>query len=309
MISMFEKIKRIGTMLSVCVLLSFSLCNTAFAAGYEDYKAGTYTVETSLSCYVNAMGGIEFGGPLLKGASVTIDQSGHAKMTLRFTKSSVTIHSITCDTFIDINPPYVTEDRGVTNGTIGYYDKNGVLQTGNVSYTLSNDTALNAQNEAVRYVDSITFPLTYVSDIYNLTFFINSNVMGVQFCNKNDKAGVASYPAVLSVKWDKIKAANEQTHTSEDNRVPEDNRVAENQSGPSGNSNSAMVETEEGLNIHYADNEKISSDSQTDPEISYTAYLNTRVLLIIGVCALVFIGAGIIMLISAKKGKGEKHKE
>lgn len=120
---------------------------SAAAFAPDGYEAGTYTLEASLSCYVNAMGGIEFGAPLLTNTQLLVDEEGNSQITLYFTKSSVTIYSVTCDTFIDPAPEYVTEDRGVESGTIGYYDEAGVLQTENVSYTTSEDTALNPSDE------------------------------------------------------------------------------------------------------------------------------------------------------------------
>ncbi|MDR1914571.1 MAG: hypothetical protein LBQ68_08850, partial [Clostridiales bacterium] len=215
---------------------------------------------------------------------------------LHFTKSSVTIYSVTCDTFVDADPSYVTEDRGVKSGTIGYYDQNGNLKTENVSYTLSEDTALNAANEEVHYVESITFPLTYESDKYYLTLYINSNVMGVQFCNSNDKATTATYPAVFTVNWDTI-SGNGSSKASE-NTAGHSSESAERNTPEN---NSATVVEEDGLNIHYA------NKSETPPNpVSYTAYLNTNGLIIIGICASVVIIAGIVLLISGKKRKADR---
>ena len=74
-------------------------------------------------------------------------------ITLFLTKSSVTIYGVTCDTFVDVSPSYVTETNGVKSGTIGFYDETGFLNTQDVEYTLSSDTAQNA-----RASQSITFP-------------------------------------------------------------------------------------------------------------------------------------------------------
>lgn len=136
-------------------------------------------------------------------------------MTLHFTKSSVTIYNITCDTFIDVNPTSTDNSRGVASGTIGYYDKNGNVQS--AEYTLSDDTALNAKDEEVNYVDSITFHIDQITDTYSLTMYINSNVMGVQFCNQNDKATEATYSSTLTVDWSSLKDASGNTaHSAAD---------------------------------------------------------------------------------------------
>lgn len=161
---------------------------------------GTYDVEASLSCYVAAMGGIEFGEPLLTDTEYTLEEDGSETLTLYFTKSSVTIYSITCYTFIDPSPASGEdpEEGQPANGTIGYYAGDTVVTEG-VSYTLSEDTAPNNLQEEVHYVDSITFPITEKTDTYSLTLYINSNVMGVQFTN--DK-----YKATLTVDWDSLTA-------------------------------------------------------------------------------------------------------
>ncbi len=201
----------------ILAMAAFLLCLpvSVNAASLEEYEAGTYELDASLSCYVNAMGGVEFGEPLLTGTVLTVEEDGSAALTLYFTKSSVTIYSVTCDTFVDAAPGYVTDDRGVTSGTIGYYDENGNLITDGVSYTLSDDTALNPDNEEVNYVDSITFPLTYESDTYALTMYINSNVMGVQFCEENDEAESATYPATLTIYWDEYAEVEESSEAAE----------------------------------------------------------------------------------------------
>lgn len=134
---------------------------TASAYGYDDLPEGTYQIKTELSCYVNAMGGVEFGAPLLTSASVEVSADGSKTMTLYFTKSQVTIYSITCDTFIDVSPSYITETNGIKSGTLGYYNAEGTLITDSVIYTLSDDTAENAQKEKVHYVDSVTFPIEH----------------------------------------------------------------------------------------------------------------------------------------------------
>lgn len=48
----------------------------------------------------------------------------------------------------------------------------------------------------VHYVSSMTFPIDSTKDTYELTLYVNSNVMGVQF-----GAGSSSNPATLTVDW------------------------------------------------------------------------------------------------------------
>ena len=175
-----SKLKQIFAAFTAMIMLCLGSV-TASAYEYSDIPEGTYQIKTELSCYVNAMGGVEFGAPLLTSSQVEVASDGSKTMTLYFTKSSVTIYSITCDTFIDVSPSYVTETNGIKSGTLGYYNADGVLVTDNVTYTLSEDTAENAQKEQVHYVDSVTFPIEYESDTYKLSLFVNSNVMGTQF--------------------------------------------------------------------------------------------------------------------------------
>lgn len=184
-------------LLAVAAAAVAALLPAAFAGCDRAEKPGTYTVGAELSCYIAAMGGIEFGKPLLQEAQYTLRDGGEMSVTLRFIKSSVTIYSITCYTFIDAAPDAVSEEGAVANGTIGYYDDAGALVTEGVTYTLSEDTAPNPGTE-VHYVDSITFPIEEKKDTYSLTFYINSNVMGYQFASDG-------YKATLTVDWSDIQ--------------------------------------------------------------------------------------------------------
>lgn len=182
--------------LLTAVTLLLTGCLAAFAGCAP--APGTYSVDASLSCYVAAMGGVEFGAPLMTDTEYNIAEDGTQTLTLYFTKSSVTIYSITCYTFIDPAPTVgeTPEEGQPENGTIGYYDGDTVVTEG-VTYTLSEDTAPNPAEEEVHYVDSITFPITEQTEEYTLSLFINSNVMGTQFTK--DK-----YPATLTVDWDSV---------------------------------------------------------------------------------------------------------
>ena len=162
---------------------------------------GTYSVDAQLKCYVAAMGGIEFGAPLLSGTEYTVAEDGSMTLTAHFIKNSVTIYSITCYTFIDASPYTGAEptEGEAEDGTIGCYDADLNLVTQGVEYTLSEDTATNPAGEEVSYVDSITFPISEKTDTYYLTFYINSQVMGTQF--KVTADGSTSRAATLTVDW------------------------------------------------------------------------------------------------------------
>lgn len=298
------------------MIITSLACINVFALNANSLSKGTYSLKASLSCYVNAMGGIEFGEPLLIGSSVKVDNNGNKKMILNFTKSSVTIYNITCDTFIDASPSSNDNNRGITSGTIGYYDKNGNVQS--AEYTLSDDTALNGKDEEVNYVDSITFPIDQITDTYSLTMYINSNVMGVQFCNENDKATDATYSATLTVDWSSLKATSgntAKTATDSNNSLvdedeletlPDVTKSTEQQTTKETASVEEDVVEKDGLNIHYVKDEN-SSDSDNENN-TYTAYLNMPALIAVAIGAGVIILIGVAFLVSTliKKRKEEE---
>lgn len=166
---------------------------------------GSYSVTASMSCYIPAMGGVEFGATLLTDTEYTVSEDGSAELTLHLTKSSVTIYSITCYTFVDATPDTGAEptEGEAADGTIGYYDDDLGLVTEGVEYTLSDDTTPNPAGEEVHYVDSITFPVAEKKETYYLTFYINSTVMGAQF--KVTADGGTARAATLTVDWSALQ--------------------------------------------------------------------------------------------------------
>lgn len=188
---------------ALCMLLAFCLAVSPISVEAAETEApGSYPLSARLSCYVNAMGGVEFGEPLVTGAVLNVEENGTQTITLHLSKSSVTIYSVTCDTFIDAAPGGTAEGASVENGTVGYYDAEGQLQTEGVIVTLSQDTALNPANEEVQYVDSITFPIESSDETYNLSMYVNSNVMGVQFGSVQNITENSGYLATLTVDWE-----------------------------------------------------------------------------------------------------------
>lgn len=197
-----RKMSKIIGSAVLCVILTIIFSFNTFALETENLSEGTYSVDATLSCYVNAMGGIEFGAPLLTGSTIKVDANGKKTMTLNFTKSSVTIYSVTCDTFVDAS----------ADGAVLNY-KDGSEWKAVDSYKLSTDTALNSKNESVNYVESISFTVSSIADTYNLGMYVNSNVMGVQFGGSDS----ANYAATLTVDWssaEKIKTADKTSSQS-----------------------------------------------------------------------------------------------
>ena len=282
-----SRTKRFFAAFTAMVMLC--LCSvTASAYEYDDIPEGMYRIETELSCYVNAMGGVEFGAPLLTSSQIEVLSDGSRTMTLYFTKSSVTIYGITCDTFIDVSPSYVTETNGIKSGTLGYYNADGVLITDDVTYTLSEDTAENAQKEQVHYVDSVAFPIEYESAIYKLSLFVNSNVMGTQFT-------ADGYAATLTVDWNSVSADG----------LPDTNHTAsETEPVDETTSSNANVENKDGLNIYHADadsGDESTDVTQAETSGTYIAYFREPLLITVGVVAGVMIFAGVVLVVTGRK--------
>lgn len=295
-----RKISKIIGSAVLCVILTIIFSFNTFALETENLSEGTYSVDATLSCYVNAMGSIEFGAPLLTDSTIKVDANGKKRMTLNFTKSSVTIYNITCDTFIDPSPTTEDSKGGIKNGTIGIYDDNGNLQTDSVEYTLSDDTALNSKSEEVHYVTSISFPIGSVKDTYELTVYVNSNVMGVQF----GTGGSDGYPATLTVDRNSLKA--ESAGTEQYETLPNKTKAvqATTEVVVEDKKSDTVVE-KNGLNIHYANGENESADKTSE---SYTAYLNMPLLWLMTAIAAVIIIAGIVFIISSKFKRKRDNK-
>ncbi len=255
--------KRVCAALLTLVLLGFGMVS-AFAAEVTPVNA-------SLSCYIHAMGGVEFGAPLLSGAQAEVEPDGSKTMTLFFTKSSVTIYGVTCDTFIDLSPSFVTDTNGVPSGTLGFYEADGTLNTADVTYTLSTDTAQNPQQEQVHYVTSLTFPIREEQETYQLSLFVNSNVMGTQFT-------LDGYPATLTVDW--TSSQPEETEATEPETTWD-----------------APVESKDGLNIYHAQEEA----ETTQQSAAYIANFKEPLLVAVGVAAGALILLGVILVIAGRK--------
>ena len=170
----------------------------------DDEEEKTYTVDATLSCYINAMGGVEFGTPIYKSTTIVKKADGTAKATLNFGTGTGNIFGVPFVEFVDPR-----------NSTPGYYDANGTVQ--DAEYTESEDDTATPPSAdpdvetGVHYVTSMTFPVSEETSEYNLWIYINSNVMGVQFC---DGGGTATsnmpnerskYEGKLTIDWDSLQ--------------------------------------------------------------------------------------------------------
>lgn len=294
-----RKISKISCTAFLCVIIAATCVLDTSALEADDLAEGIYSVDSTLSCYVNAMGGVEFGTPLLVSSQINVDGNHNKTMTLNFRKSSVTIYNITCDTFIDPAPESNDSSTNVENGTLGFYDNSGALQTSSVEYTLSEDTALNPRNEGVHYVSSMTFPIDGTRDTYELTLYVNSNVMGVQF-----GAGGSSNPATLTVNWSTLKSGDAKQEQQLET-LPDATQKAQTSTEVVVEEAKDNVVEKNGLNIHYANGE---SEAAKETTVQYTAHLNMPMIwLLIGASAAVIL-VGTVFLISTKFNRKQGNK-
>ena len=300
--------KRTCTVLLACMIVFFAAGTKPEEVRASELETGTYQISGSLSAYLSAMGGVEFGGPLLSGVYFVIDSSGNEYLKLTFTKSSVTIYSITCDTFVDANPTDTANTRGVANGTMGIYDSSGNL-VNCTSYTLSSDTALNSADEEVNYVDSITYPIDTRSETYNLAIYINSNVMGVEFCNANSAASETTYAATLTVDWSNVDALEAAAAAGDEETTSEETTAAETTTEETETESPEADDSYDGLSIYEADSENTDESEETLHEESSEAsedsasFVNPAVIIIIIIAVIIVAAAIIIIAVLNKKKK------
>lgn len=216
--------------------------DTISVSNLGELEEGTYELDASLSCYVNAMGGIDFGDGLLEKTVIEVEADGTATMAMTFGTASLTIYGVPANTFIGtLNAP-------------GYYDGT-TWKT--AEYKLSANTATSANGEE-NYVETVKVPVSEVSDAYQLALYVNSNVMGTQFGGEN-----AKYKAVLSVNWANTKVleiAEDDVADSEDGKV-EDNTKDDTKDDVKDN-----VTNDTNNNTNNSGNENTSNtvDSSTD---------------------------------------------
>ena len=179
----------------------------------SELEAGSYILDADLSCYVSAMGGVEFGSSLLSGAVLTVAEDGTATVTLSLTTSSVTIYGVTANTYVS------------TEGKIQYFNGSSWV---NASYT----------TDANGYIKTMTFPITEISDAYKLALMIGSDVMSTQFGGEG-----ASYDATLTVNWSKV-TVGELTDDGNDNNSSDSDTSDNTQNNETTNTTNKDSETE-----------------------------------------------------------------
>ncbi len=187
---------------SAAALMLTAAGASAFA-DTADLEAGTYSADNTYSMYVNAMSGIEFTDDLYDGLEITVDENGDTYATLNFHKSTGAFSIYTVPVYHFINADKVTP---------GFYDADGNVNTKDLTYTLSDagDTLVDADDVEYQYVTSLTFPVEYGDEEIYLWVYVDSQIMGCQFCDGSGTAGsntpgsATPYKALLSIDWDSL---------------------------------------------------------------------------------------------------------
>lgn len=189
--------KMLSAMMAAALVVP-AMATTSYAAAPTE--EGSYAADATLSCYVQAMGGVEFsdGYGLLKGTTVTIDESGNATATLSLgTTSGLSVYGVSCTAFIGVDE------------APGYYKSGAVTKEG-VTFTQSEDTAANSKGQ-VNYINSITMPVDTSIEEYTMWMYLDSNVMGCQLgdgsgSGASNVPGVATkHTAKLTIDWDSLE--------------------------------------------------------------------------------------------------------
>ncbi len=150
----------------------------------DNLDEGTYQLTASLSCWMSAMGGCDFGTGLLKSAVLTVDADGSEKITLYFNE------------MVDVVMAYGTASAYAENsGETGYH--NGT-QWCSAEYTTATGTS---DEETYTYINSMTFPISAVNSTYDLALCIGGTQFGGESARMISDGSVLA--AKLSVDWTK----------------------------------------------------------------------------------------------------------
>lgn len=205
--------------MTVSVCNSITTENTGAIEGYDAWirklavpvslSGKLETASASLSCYVTAMGGQEFGSAVYKGYTIKKNADETYSCTLKLGTGVGVIFTVPFKAFVD---PTGTTDSGSAETIPGYYDTDGNLVTleKGTGYTVSETEEGIAPNLAhIKVVDSITFPVSKDKSEYKLWLYVNSNMMGVQFGDGSGNGGSnepnvsTPYVGKFTLDWDK----------------------------------------------------------------------------------------------------------
>lgn len=189
----------LAMLMSVVMIFALAACdNTNDNKGDDGLSDGIYKVDATLdaSITMGAAGPQSFAG-VYKAAYITKESDEHT-LTIIFQAGPLTVMGITGTIFVDDNPINKKVD---TDGTIGWYKKDGTLVTDGITVTYSSgdNYAATPNKTNVYYVQSVSFKVDELRDSYDLTLFFNSNMMGMQFAKD-------SYPATLKLDLDSAES-------------------------------------------------------------------------------------------------------
>lgn len=170
----------------LCVAMALTACNGNNTPQDNDDDA-TATVITKYDATFDAsivmgpMGEQSFAS-VFSNAYIT-KKNNQYSLTVLFTAGELNVGGIKGTIFIDNNPATEKTVNGVKYGTIGYYNADGTLITDGIKVTYSSgeNYAENPEHQNVYYVQSVEFPVDALRATYDLTLYINSNMMGEQF--------------------------------------------------------------------------------------------------------------------------------
>ena len=170
----------------ICVAMVLTACNGNNTPQDNDDDA-TATVITKYDATFDAsivmgpMGEQSFAS-VFSNAYIT-KKNNQYSLTVLFTAGELNVGGIKGTIFIDNKPTTEETVNGIKDGTIGFYKADGTLVTEGIKVTYSSgeNYAVNAAQQNVYYVQSVEFPVDGLRDTYDLTLYINSNMMGRQF--------------------------------------------------------------------------------------------------------------------------------
>ena len=168
----------VAVILIIATTLALTACNND-----EDTSSviTKYDATFDASIVMGPMGSQSFSS-IFKDAYVTKTGNKYS-LTVIFTAGELNVGGQAGTIFVDDNPTTSKETNGIKDGTIGVYKANGDLITDGVKVTYSSgdNYAVNPAHQNVYYVQSVTFPVDELRATYDLTLYINSNMMGQQF--------------------------------------------------------------------------------------------------------------------------------
>ena len=172
----------------ICVAMALTACNgnnTPPNNGDDDDTTATvitkYDATFDASIVMGPMGEQSFAS-VFSDAYVT-KKNNQYSLTVIFTAGELNVGGIKGTIFIDNKPTTEETVSGIKDGTIGCYKADGTLVTEGikVTYSSGDNYALNSAQQNVYYVQSVEFPVDALRATYDLTLYINSNMMGKQF--------------------------------------------------------------------------------------------------------------------------------